>query len=491
MQALLIRVGVDSGNGGALGPIYDDGTFDFVPIPERRESSETRTYSDIEGVHGNLFSEHVDDEHANDVIHSDPEFETYTYGDPNKREQLLQLSEDDYLIFYAGLQPAEYDDAPRLFVIGYFTVAEVHDPEEMPEVERSALFERLENNAHTKRVKTTPESKHPENDNYPVIVEGKPSKSELLEKARPLSDGYLSPTNPRYYMLDSVAKVTGYSANKDLTRSSGRWLEPDDGQSLKSWLDGEIDSWMDEATAVWSYVLKHDSGFAPNTSHGYCTLATCKPKIRKNAEIGDWVIGTGSITQNDPEERLLYAMRVDEIFSYQEYFEDPRYENKKPLAGDLYDANGDNIYYPGAPLSGDEIELDEEFEFELPTPNGNVIYFSTGSEFIQLENPHHGPARIKKDTPKNTDRQAVLVSRQYWYFGDKDVRFPKNEGLRHNLIKSYTNPNGKIGSTKSTDSDHISQFLEWLITNHRIGKHRPPRDTGESDPDHDHTHTDC
>lgn len=39
------------------------------------------------------------------------------------------------------------------------------------------------------------------------------------------------------------------------------------------------------------YILKHDSGFAPNPFYGFCTLATCKPEIRKQAEVGDWIVG--------------------------------------------------------------------------------------------------------------------------------------------------------------------------------------------------------
>ncbi|SSY70238.1 hypothetical protein [Alysiella crassa] len=38
---------------------------------------------------------------------------------------------------------------------------------------------------------------------------------------------------------------------------------------------------------IISYVVKYDYGFAPNPYHGFLTLATCKPVIRSNAEIGD------------------------------------------------------------------------------------------------------------------------------------------------------------------------------------------------------------
>lgn len=37
----------------------------------------------------------------------------------------------------------------------------------------------------------------------------------------------------------------------------------------------------EQRTIVYEYVMTSDSGFAPNPFHGACTLACCKPKIRK------------------------------------------------------------------------------------------------------------------------------------------------------------------------------------------------------------------
>ena len=34
---------------------------------------------------------------------------------------------------------------------------------------------------------------------------------------------------------------------------------------------------------VYSYIVAYDSGFAPNPFHGTCTLACCKPTIRRTA----------------------------------------------------------------------------------------------------------------------------------------------------------------------------------------------------------------
>src|SRR3981081_4702898 len=68
-----------------------------------------------------------------------------------------------------------------------------------------------------------------------------------------------------------------------------------------------------------SYVVARDYGFAPNPFYGICTLATCKPVIRRTAAIDDCVIGTGSKSRGR-EGRLVYVMRMDEILTYDTYW---------------------------------------------------------------------------------------------------------------------------------------------------------------------------
>ena len=81
---------------------------------------------------------------------------------------------------------------------------------------------------------------------------------------------------------------------------------------------------------IHSYVVRYDSGFAPNPFYGYCTLATCKPSIRKGADIGDWVVGSGSNDRNIRRGgHLVHAMRITEILTFDEYGVDPRFESKK------------------------------------------------------------------------------------------------------------------------------------------------------------------
>lgn len=95
---------------------------------------------------------------------------------------------------------------------------------------------------------------------------------------------------------------------------------------------------------VYSYIVTHDSGFAPNPFHGFLTLACCKPLIRRTAQVGDWVVGLSL-----GAERIVFAMRVSERLTFEQYWADPRFAAKKPdvKAKQVMLRRGDNIYRPG------------------------------------------------------------------------------------------------------------------------------------------------
>jgi len=80
----------------------------------------------------------------------------------------------------------------------------------------------------------------------------------------------------------------------------------------------------------YSYKIEHDFGLAPNPFGSYCTLAVCRPTIRKNKnlEIGDWIIGTGSAKLKNLH-HLIYAMQVEEKLTFNEYWNDSRFNYKK------------------------------------------------------------------------------------------------------------------------------------------------------------------
>ena len=182
MQILLLRVGIDLGTGGALGPIFPDRSFEYVPIPESKPSSRSVKYSNINARSGGTLDQFVP---LNILIdggyaHLDPEFETFTYGDPtkNKRGQLLRLREGDMLVFYAGLRPSTQSKGSVLYLIGFFTVACVYDVSHRQSWPPSDL-RHLWANSHFRR--STP-------DEGLAVVQGKRDGSRLLARAVPLSD---------------------------------------------------------------------------------------------------------------------------------------------------------------------------------------------------------------------------------------------------------------------------------------------------------------
>ena len=163
---------------------------------------------------------------------------------------------------------------------------------------------------------------------------------------------------------------------------------------------------------MFSYVVRYDYGFAPNPFHGCCTLATCKPQIRRVATTGDWVVGTGSAA-NSLTGRLVYAMCVSETMSFDDYWNDPRFLVKRPnLRGSLIQAFGDNIYHKGR--------------------NGWIQANSRHSRPDGKPSPDH----IKIDT----SYPRVLIASEFFYWGRSGPTIPKRfrDWCGHDLCQKRT-----------------------------------------------------
>jgi Nucleotide modification associated domain 2 len=92
-----------------------------------------------------------------------------------------------------------------------------------------------------------------------------------------------------------------------------------------------------------AYIVRVDSGFSPNPFGRHCTLACCKPTIRRNAEKDDIIVGSGS-TRYGLSGRLVYAMRVRDILQYQDYWKQLPY--KRPSQRTDVRKRGDNVWHP-------------------------------------------------------------------------------------------------------------------------------------------------
>ncbi len=133
---------------------------------------------------------------------------------------------------------------------------------------------------------------------------------------------------------------------------------------------------------LFSYVVARDYGFAPNPFFGICTLATCKPRIRKTARCGDLIIGTGSKARGR-QGHLVFAMRVSETLTFNEYWFDERFLRKRPnLQGSLKQAFGDNIYFQDG--NGQWHQQDSHHSYANGSPNMHNVRNDTQTDQVLL-----------------------------------------------------------------------------------------------------------
>ncbi|EJN58231.1 Nmad3 family putative nucleotide modification protein [Halogranum rubrum] len=195
-RSIAINVGANTNMPGFRGPVYPDGRFEYVPIPEEKSTREAvPTYGDLE------LGFDVPDDVRDTPVHLDPEFteyptcEHYSYGDDHgvKAGPLSKLEPGDSLLFYATLTfHGDADTAADwiapdwgAYLVGEFRVARAvtgDDYEALSDDGRAAFS----NNAHVKRDPVDAK----------VLVEGDDT-SRLFEYAVPLSSSEAGATANR------------------------------------------------------------------------------------------------------------------------------------------------------------------------------------------------------------------------------------------------------------------------------------------------------
>lgn len=191
------------------------------------------------------------------------------------------------------------------------------------------------------------------------------------------------------------------------------------------------------------YKMDHDYGFAPNPFHGVMSLATCKgTQVRNNShlQVGDWVVGLGSVAMGNLG-RIIYVMQVEEKITFDQYWEDPRFQIKKPIInGTLVQMYGDNAYH-----TVKNIVIQEPCAHSLD--DGSV-------------NEEH----LRRDS----EGKYVLLSKHFYYFGDRCPLIPEEF--------SYINNDSR--GTKFLDLHNedakINAFVNWLDDTYGVGIHGDP-----------------
>ena len=186
-----------------------------------------------------------------------------------------------------------------------------------------------------------------------------------------------------------------------------------------------------------SHVITDDTGLAPNPFHGYCTSAVCTPShMNLKLEKGDWLIGN---SPNEDGNRLVYAMRISDVLSMNQYFHDDRFKDKKPKPdGTLEEQCGDNIYFQ----DGHWKRMPSRF--------------------------HNDCDNFSKDIGKNFAGHPVFVAEHFYYFGRRRVDIPDH------LVDVIQKTQG------SHYSDHLADdFVTWLKANHELGVRGMPSDMAD------------
>jgi putative DNA base modification enzyme with NMAD domain len=264
-KALLLRVGIDRGTGGALAPIFEDGSFEYIPVPETEPTRCSLTFANLPARRGQSLAAFVPARIADRRAHIDPDFTTFTYGDAaeHKRGQLLHLEPGDLLVFYAGLEPWPKQDIPRLFAIGWFEVNEAYSLTAQQIAADRTLPQRFGNTAHFLRDPPDPKL---------ALIEGEKRRSRFLERAVPLGDG------EDRLLPDLIA--FGYRGS--LRRAVGHWLHGPAVTALEDWLHRGPTSLIDDATRIFT-VAAIKLYPASAGRQGALVIDDARPAI------GDWV----------------------------------------------------------------------------------------------------------------------------------------------------------------------------------------------------------
>ena len=189
---------------------------------------------------------------------------------------------------------------------------------------------------------------------------------------------------------------------------------------------------------VYIYVVRYDLGFAPNPFDEVCTFSCCMPVIRRVASVGDWLIGMGG-KELKATGRCIFAMRVTDHLSFNEYWNSDRFISKRPVRhGSRRTMMGDNIYHTD-PRTG---------------------------KWLQ-ENSVHSQPDGKQDpdnTNHDTQTDRILLSEEFYYFGENAPLVPTK------LLQKIGYKNGR--GHRAFDEEDCQSLLSWVKeqAGHRVNR---------------------
>ena len=175
-----------------------------------------------------------------------------------------------------------------------------------------------------------------------------------------------------------------------------------------------------------------DAGSAPNTAGDICTLAICKPMIRRSAKVGDIIIGlrakSGEMGRLGPHatDSVLYVMRVTDKLTFAEY----------------------------------DAFCSSHLPIKIPTelhPEGDCLYAADGT---QRPGGHHGPHHAVQDKSGLYVLLGAGARKNFWYRKD-----PAGHRLTADLAATLDVESVRRGHrVHEVTADLESQLMAWLST---------------------------
>jgi hypothetical protein len=165
------------------------------------------------------------------------------------------------------------------------------------------------------------------------------------------------------------------------------------------------------AMDIWTYVITHNCGSAPNFEKPATTLAICKPRIRAKAEKGDVVLAfNGKPLNRDQPHSVCWAGVVSKTMKIRDYWNDKHFTCKKQGQTQV----PDNIY--------------------MPIRNGRLK--QVNNDIHQLQ-----------DAERDKGGKNVLVFEKRWHFGENGpvlpeyfhLRMGKNARRSHRRYRNHDN----------------------------------------------------
>jgi len=79
---------------------------------------------------------------------------------------------------------------------------------------------------------------------------------------------------------------------------------------------------------IYSYKMTNDNGSAPCPDNGLLTLTICKPMIRKNCKINDYIVGISSKKLNlGNTPKIIFIAKITKIINMKDYYK--KYPKRK------------------------------------------------------------------------------------------------------------------------------------------------------------------